>query len=870
MTEVEPSDGGLFGRISVWCVDRVQRAPALVAGLALLLAAAALWLCVTGLGINTSTSDMIAPDAPFKVTYQAVKSRFPERNDNITILIEADTPDRARDAAKILAESLRGDPALFPHVFEPGGGAFFARNGLLYLDREELLDLFDALADASPLLQRLRADTTLRGLFAVVGLGVTDATLGDGSLDDLDWLLGRMARAIDAALDGAPAQLSWHEILYGREAEAGDRLAVIIVRPNVLDYDTLLPGSTALSRIRALARDAGLTIDNGVRVSLTGGPALQNDELATVQRGMALVGGLSLVLISGILWWALGSLRLVVLALVTLLVGLAWTAGFAALAVGHLNLISIAFAVLFVSLGIDFSIHLCLAAREAAAHGAPARGAVLKATQMVGGSLTLCAVSTAIGFYAFLPTAYRGVSELGLIAGTGMLLGLVANLTLLPALLTLWPGREVGPVGVALPRFRGVGRRTVLGGAVIVAVAAALALPGSRFDVNPLDLKDQKSESVRAIQVLTADGNGDLWSAAAVAPDSASAVVSAARFEALPEVDHVVSLAALVPSHQAERLDIIADIAFALAPDPFASRFEPPSVAEQRTAIQALARALDKAAEQTSLPDGAAAMAASLHRLADAADTDLAAAEAALIGGLPGRLDALDTALTAESFGIDDLPAALVARYRGPDGAYRLDIYPAEDIIADNQTLARFVAALRTVDPNVTDDPVLVLEAGQVVIGAFVQALLSALVVVAALLYAVTRRVRDVAVILAPLCLAALVTGALTRLLGIGFNFANIIVLPLLFGIGVDSAIHLAHRLKRTPERPVFETSTGRAVLFSAMTTMAGFGSLALSGHPGTASMGLLLLLGVAVTALSTLLLIPALVARPAAAASRS
>ena len=218
--------------------------------------------------------------------------------------------------------------------------------------------------------------------------------------------------------------------------------------------------------------------------------------------------------------------------------------------------------------------------------------------------------------------------------------------------------------------------------------------------------------------------------------------------------------------------------------------------------------------------------------------------------------------LTAESFGIDDLPATLVARYRGPDGAYRLDIYPAEDIIADNQTLARFVAALRTVDPNVTDDPVLVLEAGQVVIGAFVQALLSALVVVAALLYAVTRRVRDVAVILAPLCLAALVTGALTRLLGIGFNFANIIVLPLLFGIGVDSAIHLAHRLKRTPERPVFETSTGRAVLFSAMTTMAGFGSLALSGHPGTASMGLLLLLGVAVTALSTLLLIPALLAR--------
>lgn len=866
MNGADLTAGGRFGHLVVRCVALVQRAPALVVVLSVALAGVALWLSVTGLGINTSTSDMISPDAPFMNNYRAVKGRFPDRIDNITILIEADTPDRARDAAERLAEALRGDPAMFPHVFEPGGGAFFARNGLLYLDREALLDLFDSLADASPLLQRLTADTSLRGLFAVVGLGVADAAAGQRTLDDLDWLLGRMAGAIDGTLDRAPAQLSWQEILYGQEAEAMDRRALIVVRPNVLDYDTLLPGSTALARIRELARATGLTPDNGVRVLLTGGPALKYDELATVQRGMAFVGVLSLVLISVILWWALGSLRLVVVALVTLLVGLAWTAGFAALAVGHLNLISVAFAVLFVSLAIDFSIHLCLAAREAAADGSAPAVAVRNATALVGGSLGLCAVSTAIGFYAFLPTDYRGVSELGLIAGTGMLLGLLANLTVLPALLTLWPGRpgrETGPVGVALPRVGRIDRRVVLAAAAVVAGGAALALPGSRFDINPLDLQDPRSESVRAIHVLTADGNTDLWSAAAVAPDSESAVVRAARLEALAEVDHVVSLPALVPPDQADRLDIISDIAFALEPDPFAVAYDPPSMADQRSAITALAGLLDTARETAPFPAGAAAMVAALDRLATASETDLAAVEMALVGGLPGRLAALDEALRPEMFDIEDLPAELIARYRGPGGVYRLDIYPAQDIVSDNAALERFVAAIRTVDPNVTDDPVLVLEAGQVVIGAFTQALLSALAVVAALLYAVTRRLRDVAVILAPLCLAALVTGALARLTGIGFNFANIIVLPLLFGIGVDSAIHLAHRLKRHPERRVFETSTGRAVLFSALTTMAGFGSLALSQHPGTASMGLLLLIGVAVFAASTLLLIPALVARP-------
>jgi hypothetical protein len=389
VTGSDRSDIGWFGRIAVATVDLVQKAPVAVMGLCLAAAGGALYLSATGLGINTSTSDMISRDAPFMRTHKAVKARFPERDDNITILIEADTPDRADDAAKRLAAELTARPELFPHVFQPGGGAFFEQNGLLYLDREELLDLFDSLAATGPLLQRLRADPSLRGLFAVVALGVDNALVGDGDLDGIDWLLHRMALAIDSALDGSPAQLSWREILTGREVGAADRRAVIITRPAELDFDTLRPGSSALTEIRSLARDAGLTPDNGVRVSLTGRPALRNDELATVGRGMAFVGALSFLLIAGILWWALRSVRLVIIALVTLIIGLSWTAGFATLAIGHLNLISVAFAVLFVSLGIDFSIHLCLAAREATHDGDQAGKAVRRATEIVGGSTSI-------------------------------------------------------------------------------------------------------------------------------------------------------------------------------------------------------------------------------------------------------------------------------------------------------------------------------------------------------------------------------------------------------------------------------------------------------------------------------------------------
>jgi hypothetical protein len=694
-----------------------------------------------------------------------------------------------------------------------------------------LLDLYDSLADAAPLLQRLRGDMSLRGLFAVVTLA------GGEDGDRVAWLLGRLARVIDVRLDGDAAALSWWEIMSGAEASAEDRRALVLVRLLVRDADAIFPLGDALDAARAVADDAG----DGARVRLTGGPALEHDELETAQAGAARAGLLSLLLVLVILWWALRSPRQMAAALVTLIAGLIWTAGFAALAIGHLNLISVAFAVLFVSLAIDFSIHLCLHISES--------GSVRDGSLAVAGSLGLCAISTACGFYAFVFTDYRGIAELGLIAGSGMLIGLAANLTVLPALLTLWPGKA-RPAPLRLPES---GRRVCLAAAAVMA-GSLIALPWLRFDANPLNLQSPQVESVAALRDLMASGERGLWQAASLAPSWDVAVQRAAAFEALDEVEKVDWLATLVPADQAAQAEIIEDMAFVLAPDPFAREWLPPEVAEQRAAATALADAI--AGMDTT---EARALSAALARLASAPDAALTSVEAGLLGALPGRLAALDLALTAAPFSLDDLPAELVSPYRDASGALRLDIHPAEDVAADPEALTRFVAALRKVDANVSDDPVIVVEAGRVVIGAFAQALVTALALIAALLYAVTRRARDVATVLAPLALAAAATGAVMAAAGLALNFANVIVLPVLLGIGVDSAIHLLHRHRQDDARPVLHTATARGVLFSALTTMAGFGSLALSPHLGTASMGLLLLIGVSLTTLAMLTVLPAL-----------
>lgn len=385
-------------------------------------------------------------------------------------------------------------------------------------------------------------------------------------------------------------------------------------------------------------------------------------------------------------------------------------------------------------------------------------------------------------------------------------------------------------------------------------------MPGVAFDINPINLQDPDAESVRTLRRLMDEGSRALWAAATIAPDRDAADALAVRFESLATVDYTVSLGDYVPDDLADRLEVIADIAAVTEPDPFAiSSFDPPTAEDQRRALAAFADDLDDL-------DGARALKSALGQVLETGDPRLIESlEQALIGALPARLAALDTALTAAPFTADDLPADLVERLRAADGALRLQIYPAEDIAADNDALRRFVADLRMVDDSVTARPVILLEAGNTVIGAFAQALISAVAIIALLLIAVTRRLADAAIILAPLALAALLTGAATVVAGLSFNFANIIVLPLLMGIGVDSAIHLAHRHRHQPDRPLLATSTARGVLFSALTTVAGFGGLAISPHLGTASMGLLLMIGVGFTLLCTLLLLPALLARKAA-----
>lgn len=855
--------------VEIW-LRLVWRRAAPVLALALISAGLALGLAVQRLAIDTSTKEMLSKELPFRQADRAFEAAFPSLDETLLVVVEGRPAERVQDAATALAAALAGDEDV-GRVFYPRGDPFFRRNGLLYRDLADLATLSDRLAASAPLLGSLARDPSLRGLAKLVGEALENPDATDR--EALARAFDAMTRSAKSLSSGDAAALSWRALMSGEAEEPGQRREVLLVRPR-LDFASLAPAAGAIMGVETAFAGLDPAVISGLRLSLTGPAPMMQDELRSLEEGMGLVGLVALVLVAGLLRLGLGSWRLALALVATLAVGLAWTAGFATLAIGSLNLISVAFAVLFIGLSVDFGIHVLLRWREESA--SPEAMAAFTAEPLsrmgrrTGGVLILCALSTAFGFYAFLPTSYRGLSELGLISGSAMFIALFANLTVLPALVRLLRlesgllGRSAGP-GVLADRLLRLGLRhprAVLAVALGFALVSLALLPRLTFDDDPLTLRDPDSPSVAAFSLLIGDPGFAPYAAQFVAGDLAEAMASAGELEALPAVSEAKTLAAFLPEEQEEKLELIDEMSFflgALGQPGKQAGGDPEALSEpvRREAFDDLKAALGQA--RGALLEPAQGLSAALGAIDPARADQLIRLEQLFIGGLPGRLAELSEALEAEGFELEDLPEDFRRRWIAADGRARIEIQPREDL-RGAQARRAFVDALQTRLPGVIGAPVIIVAAGRAVVEAFVQALSYAFLAVFLLLLARLRSLRDCLFVLAPLCLAGLLTAALTVVLAIPFNFANVIVIPLIFGLGVDSAIHLVMRARESPAGlGGIGQATHRAVLLSALTTIASFGALSFSSHPGTASMGLLLTLAVLLSLFSTLILIPAL-----------
>lgn len=847
----------------------------------MLLTGISFWYAGNTLGINTDVAQMLDKDLPFRQVYDDFRQRFPNLAKTLLVVVEAPTAEEAKSAAREVYNALRSQPEYFLNIDWPAGDQYFLDRALLFIPIENLEQLSDQLIAAQPLLAGLATDTSINGLLDIL-IEANNHASQTGTNPQLESIRTQLAHSIDALLanpDSVLPGIDWQSLLGGSLSPNNTTITanatyreMIVIEP-VLNFDKIMPAKDTMITALAIRERLGLQPDNDVHMLLTGSVALEHEELTSSLAGARFAGLMALFFVTIIMAVGLRSFSLVSIVLLSLIAGFGLTVAMAALTVGRINLISIAFTVLYVGLGVNYGIHIMLGYREQLQQEYQKRNAILATGTRLSGALSLSALTTAIGFFAFVPTAFVGVAELGLIAGFSMLITLFISYTLTPALLSVLPAPRPYKKTDYQKSVRLSGdllniplehRRIIILATALFSLTAALIVPRLSFDSDPLNLRDRNSESVQTIRLLLDDKATGHRNLQVLVSNNQQARTIAMELQTLDDVERVIRLQNLIPTDQEDKLLLLEDLRFFLG-DALVEKqwlLQPSDTAQLKAQARQLAQVTNESPLKTTMSN----LAAALDILdSDTADTYSERLNLSTMKSLPPLLAVLTNGLQQRSITrLDDIPARIRNSWVSPDGTQLLQVFPSGNA-NDFEFLEQFVEAVSTVAPRVTGTPVIQIESGKVISKAFAQAVLLALIGITIVLLILLRDMWLTMKILLPLLLGSLFSAAALVTAGISLNYANVVAIPLLLGVGVDNGIHLVYRQRagNLPGGNVLRTAAARAIVIGALTTLLSFGNLAFSPHTGTASMGFLLAFGLFFIVITTLIVLPAILPSP-------
>jgi hypothetical protein len=832
------------------------------------------------LSINTDNTDMIAPDAPFQQNLRKYEKAFSQDVHKVLLVIESDTPELTKSATIRLGRLLSADKANFESVYIPNDNDFFHQNGLLYLDSNDLQALSNNLSQAQPFIGRISQEPNLTGFFSIFEDALSSSNKNQELPIDLPSLIDKVSLALHKSMNGENNLLSWEALIAEKKLSGqGSGKGFINVSPR-FDYTQIRPAESAINAIRKAIAEIQQPGLPAVKVWITGEVGLEDDELVGMSSGTFSACIFSVVLVLFILLIAYRSILFTLATLFTLALGMVFCGAFAAFSVKELNLISVAFAVSNIGLGVEYAIHFCLRYRDNLQHHVDRVRAIRSTLISTGPSLLLCAGTTSIGLYAFVPTDYKGVSELGLLAGTSLFICLLITLLVLPALLRFIPVSVKSEPSSTHPFLATLAEKlatVTLHYAKPIAIATGLIAVISvvlvfkvKTDFNPINLRDPNTESVIAFKNLNKDPDTTPMTLTVLATDAQKAKVMEQKLSALGSVDKTVSLFDFMPSAQEEKLAMIEDMAMVLGSQ--AQGFPALKPDNDPTpAINRLIKAIDNSLPDKTNAHEISALKTFKEELQDilieletrqepSRRLFIEKIQTTLLGTLPSVMNELLVSLNAREITLDDLPPDIKERWLSKEGLYRIQIFPKKDL-NDLGNLQQFITDVQLVAPETTDLPVIYWESMKEVVDAFQKAITIALITIALLLYGIRRNVTDTLLVMTPLILAGLFTMASTVITNTPINYANIIALPLLLGLGVDNGIHMVEKLHHSlsEEQNIYQSSTARAMFYGALTTASSFVGLAFSPHEGIASMGLIITMGIFWIMVCTFIVLPAL-----------
>jgi|TARA_B100002003_G_scaffold251667_1_gene296584 hopanoid biosynthesis associated RND transporter like protein HpnN len=834
--------------------------PKRVLGAVAVITAAALYIAITHFSINSDTGKLIRQDTHWKQVYDRLSDVFPQYINNTFVVVSGQSLSAVSNVSKALEAQIAGNTKTFQLVYGPANDPFMDTHALMFLDPDDLDSLVSDLAEAQPFLTSIVRDPNLRGLFTLL----SDALNGDEDLPvSLARIVNLLTDAIDSTLAGRSLPVAWRDEMVKRESD--DTLYSIIFVQGRQNFGESLPSKTIIREIRSTIDSLEHPQKPLVNIRLTGQIPLDHGEIESAMQSAQMAGSIAAVLLVLILVFGVGSLRVIIATYLTMVIGLIWTSAYAILAVGQYNTISIVFLVMFIGLGVDFAIHLSLRYQEAISHH-DKKDALIYTSTRVGPAISLCGITSALGFLAFVPTEYLGLAELGIISGGGMIIAVALSLTVVPAFFALV--KDPAPVSRApylllLSNLLYGYRRIIVAVTLMVAALVTYIARDAYFDYSTLSLKNPNSEAMTTFRELQREDVITDYAISYIAPDMSGAEEVKRRLLQLNSVSEVKIPLDYVPSEQDEKIYILEDADFMLASTFFSEVNKAPySNLDRDKFIQDLLRASEAFSLENVEPELKQAVQRlnlSLTRLATSDSQVKQAFERSVIMPALEELEWLERAIAAQQIRLDDLPVKLRDRLISEQGEVMLTVTPSENIVPV-KAMRRFATDVQSIIKDATGRPVVDLGIGEIVITAFRQAIAIAIGCIMIVLVLTLRSFIDAILVFIPLAMTTMITFAATVIIDMPLNMANVVVVPLIFGLGVDNGIHVVERFHESTDiRDLAESSTPRAVFLSTLTTLGTFGALSFSTHQGIYSIGVLLTCALSSLMLLTLISLPAL-----------
>ena len=860
--------------------------PKSILGFALLISLMSVLYTVQKMEFLTGRDDLMPRNAAFQVDYRDYRNEFGDQEEIVAVL-ESDDAEKSTRAADALHVRVSKDKDLYREIFYPGGLPYFRKNGLLFMPLEEIKGLRSTLTMAAPVLKDLAAAPSVQTLFTSLTSQIDGylASPNPDSLKSLTFMLSTLDQGFKG-FDGKTSALSMDSFLKGSGAGSSSMLEnagkqqVITLRP-IKEEGSFVASEKSIAAARAaldeiLARPEFIGVSGG----LTGVPVLEYEEMATGQRDIELATILSLSLTVLLLLFAFRGILNVIAAMTSLLVGICLSFGFATLAVGHLNILSMVFAIMLIGLGIEYGIQVVLRYQEELRKGAEGVRAIEIGLSANIRTIIMAAATVALAFATFAFTDFKGIAELGIIAAGGVVICVISTFTVLPAMLILLerfrsdssvPVTPAAKYSFLLPLFSNP--RTVIAVTVVLSLLCIYPTLKTRFDYNLMNLQAKGLQSVEYAYKLMRSKENSGYFAAVTARDTAEALQLTQRLEKLPAVDHVVSLATLVPDQQEAKLaelHALRRIMDQVNPLPYEENLqvmELPTVFENfRDRVNRLKLAL----EETNAPE-----AKSVGNFLGTLDNFFASLEkeknnnalgmlrefqGSMFAELPGKLAMMKESLNASSVTEADIPEQLRQRFIGTSGKLLLQVAPKNEIF-EREPLEEFVSQVKSVVPHATGEPIMVYESLTILRDSYLRAFGYAFIGIAVILLINFKSIRYALLGSLPLAAGLLLMVGAMWLAGVTFNSANIIVLPLILGVGIDSAIYIINRYRQGDETPaqVAMSSSGIGVFLNALTILFSFGALMVAHHQGVFSIGAVMSFGMVASVAVFLAFLPAL-----------